>query len=874
MTTRLHAALVAAATLALFAPSAADAQLLTRQPYLQSGSTSRMVIVWRTFPETDSVVRYGPDPQNLTEVVRVQGNRSHHEVELTGLTPDTRYYYSVGTGDTALATGAEYYFETAPPTGPAAPFRMWIVGDSGTGGIQQAAVRDAMVRYVGADRPDIYLHMGDMAYSRGEELEFDLKFYAPYQSILRNTVCWPTLGNHEGNSSDSGLQTGPYYEGYALPTRGEAGGVPSGTEAYYSFDYANAHFVVLDSHDSPREPDGAMLRWLRMDLENTDAQWLFAYWHHPPYTKGSHDSDAEGQLIDMRENALPILEDAGVDMVFGGHSHIYERTYLLDRAYDTPTVDPAGILDHGDGRPGGDGPYLKTNAPHEGAVYIVAGHGGTGVRQGGTHPMMFVQEPVNGSVLVDVNGNQVDVTNLRWDGEVSDWFTISKGPALTLQSPRTGDRLLAGDEQVVGWRGQDIEGPIRIELSLNGGSTWAQLTETDNDGEWLWTVPPGTETTRARMRLTAVDAPELTTSTGDFTVSRSAPRTVVTLGDTWSFHDSADDPGSEWPNLEYDDQAWPRGAAQLGYGDSDETTRLRDEDPNIPSYYFRHTFELDGDITDASFAIIHDDGAGVWINGTFVWGKYLASGLEHAAYASDKADDNELSAATIPLDGDNPFRTGTNVVAVMIKQHNEGSSDISFDFAMTLTVQRNFPPVIAVIDEQRVQVGESFHFVVEATDVDGDQLAYEATDLPPGASWIPRIHQFDWTPTDADVGEHTAMFEVTDGRHVVAATVALVVVPADLVIEPDAGNGAPDADSPDAPPDTSVPDASNNGQNNGENGTNNGANNGHTNNGAGRDELGNSPRDDDQDPPAGATDAGCGCSVSRPTAPVRWFLRR
>ena len=103
-------------------------------------------------------------------------------------------------------------------------------------------------------------------------------------------------------------------------------GVPSGTEAYYSFDFANVHFVVLDSQESPRTPAGAMLGWLEADLASTTRHWIVAYWHHPPYSKGSHDSDdpadSGGRLIDMRQYALPILEDHGVDVVFSGEGDV------------------------------------------------------------------------------------------------------------------------------------------------------------------------------------------------------------------------------------------------------------------------------------------------------------------------------------------------------------------------------------------------------------------------------------------------------------------------------------------------------------------------------------------------------------------------
>jgi hypothetical protein len=141
----------------------------------------------------------------------------------------------------------------------------------------------------------------------------------------------------------------------ACPAEGEAGGLASGTERYYSFDYANIHLVCLDAMTSDRSPAGPMLTWLEEDLAATDKAWIIAFWHHPPYTWGTHNSDFERELIDMRENAVPILERYGVDLVLCGHSHVYERSWLLNGHYGySSSFSPSMMVGTGLGREGFD----------------------------------------------------------------------------------------------------------------------------------------------------------------------------------------------------------------------------------------------------------------------------------------------------------------------------------------------------------------------------------------------------------------------------------------------------------------------------------------------------------------------------------------
>jgi hypothetical protein len=409
----------------------ADAQTITRGPYLQLGTSNSIVVRWRTSIATDSRVQYGSSPANLSVSVSSSTLTTEHVVTLTGLSADTLYYYSVGTTSAVLAgADSSYFFATAPTPGTAQPTRVWVIGDSGTANANAAAVRDAYLNFTGTRHTDLWLMLGDNAYQSGTDAEYQNAVFNMYPTLLRQSVVWPTLGNHDGATANSATQSGPYYDIFTLPKNGEAGGLSSGTEAYYSFDYGNIHFVVLDSFETSRAPNGAMLTWLANDLAATNQPWIIAYFHHPPYSKGSHDSDTEIELIEMRQNALPILEAAGVDLVMAGHSHSYERSFLLDGHYGaSTTLTPSMILDGGSGREDGTGAYQKSDLPHDGAVYVVAGT--SGLTSGGAlnHPAMFISLNRLGSLVLDVDGNRLDARFIDYSGATGDYFTIIKGGA-------------------------------------------------------------------------------------------------------------------------------------------------------------------------------------------------------------------------------------------------------------------------------------------------------------------------------------------------------------------------------------------------------------------------------------------------------------
>jgi autotransporter-associated beta strand protein len=470
------------------------APVVVRGPYLQTGTTNSVIVAWRTTVALQGVVRFGTSPAALTRVATETTSAANHFVQVSNLAPNTKYFYSIGDVNGPAAGGdSNHYFITSPAAPK--PVRAWVIGDSGTATSVQLAVRDAYKSFTGTNRTDIWLMLGDNAYDSGTDDQYQAAMFDVYPEMLRNTVVWSAIGNHE---TYNGLPTFPYFDIFNLPTAGEAGGMASGTEKYYSFDYANIHFVCLDAMTSDRSSNGPMCQWLRSDLANHTKDWLIAFWHHPPYTKGTHDSDnfaVDPELVQMRENAVPILEAYGVDLVLCGHSHVYERSYLLHGHYGYSTnFLPSMKVDAGDGRENGTGPYTKAlSGPgaNLGAVYVVAGNAGHSLPGPLDHPAMYYSVSEPGSVVLDIDGQRLDARFLRDTGVVEDYFTILKsgGPGsleVLILSRADGRRELR-------WNSQNgAKYQVQETLSIEAPS-WAAsgplMTATNSLTTWVTPSP-------------------------------------------------------------------------------------------------------------------------------------------------------------------------------------------------------------------------------------------------------------------------------------------------------------------------------------------------------------------------------------------------
>lgn len=421
------------------------AQNLIRGPYLMVGTPSSMVVRWRTDTPTTSVVRFGTASNALNQSVSENTLKTEHEIKLVGLSPKTKYYYSVGSSSSVLQGDGNNYFETMPPAKEKGKYRFGVFGDCGTNSAIQGSTRDQLNAYVGSNYLNAWLLLGDNAYNQGTETEYQSNFFNHYKdTFMKKTPLYPTPGNHDYHNDNFDRQNDhdvPYYKIFSMPTQAEAGGVASGTKSYYSYDYGNVHFLALDSYGredySTRLYDtlGKQVQWIKADLEaNQNKDWIVAYWHHPPYSQGSRNGEIDPEMTAIRQNFIRILERYGVDLIICGHSHIYERTRLMGGFYEqhaafNPTVhnysSSSGKYDGSDN----SCPYIKSPDTKKGTVYVVSGSAGHLGGRAAEYPhkaMYYSNNEKGGAMLLEVEGNRLDAKWIGEDGEIRDKFTMEK----------------------------------------------------------------------------------------------------------------------------------------------------------------------------------------------------------------------------------------------------------------------------------------------------------------------------------------------------------------------------------------------------------------------------------------------------------------
>jgi hypothetical protein len=430
---------------------------VVRGPYMTMATKHGVTLHWRTDSACNSVVKLGTSAGALINTITNLNVVTDHVITIHTLQPNTLYYYSIGTTSFALLSDSACYFKTLPLADSTyeEPIRFWVLGDMGKQSQQQLNVRNAYLKYVGSKPAQGWILLGDNAYQNGLDIDYQNGFFNYYQQdILKNTVLWPALGNHD-YANDYTLRTThqlPYLNIFSLPANAEAGGIPSGTRRYYSFDYGNVHFVNLDSYglenvggvfyglsDTLFSPQ---VNWLKADLNANQLPWVIVSFHHPPYCMGTHNSDAEYDLVGIRTQLNPILERYNVDLELNGHCHTYQRSKFIKNHFGMEaTFDSLLHV-----RQAGGGTYdgspnscAFTKEPHSalpvdsGGLYLVIGSGGAAPQlpfaQWPHDAMHYSNYADNGSLLLTIEGTRLTGEWISTDtlNVIKDRFTLFKG---------------------------------------------------------------------------------------------------------------------------------------------------------------------------------------------------------------------------------------------------------------------------------------------------------------------------------------------------------------------------------------------------------------------------------------------------------------
>ncbi len=264
-----------------------------------------VIIVWETDEPSPGTVTYGEEAGDYGRLAHDPQVGIHHVVTLTGLSPYTAYHYQVQASAPPLGDG--YTFRTA--AGPDQDrFTFAAFGDTRS----QEQFHQAVVDLIVSLEPDFVLHTGDLVAHGYSDHEWNT-FFEIEQELMARAPLFPALGNHEGNAA-------LYYDFFYLP----------GNERWYSFDYGHAHFVCLQADNlADLSPEGEQVRWLRADLEATDRPWKFAFFHVPPYSSLYREEND----VRVQEVLAPVLAEHGVQVVFNGHDHGYQRLVVDDVTY-------------------------------------------------------------------------------------------------------------------------------------------------------------------------------------------------------------------------------------------------------------------------------------------------------------------------------------------------------------------------------------------------------------------------------------------------------------------------------------------------------------------------------------------------------------
>ena len=320
---------------------------LVVEPYLQNATPTSMTILWETDSDSQSIVEWGMYVF-LTESTSGSsfsnyGNSKIHTVELTNLSPNTRYYYRVVVGNYESYSDL-HDFITPPDPSSEASFRIIAMSDMQRDNSNpnkfNEVIHDGVIDYISDEYSDdiaaelaMVLVTGDLVVTGSSYYQWADHFFEPSEDLFSHVPMYPVFGNHEQN-------TDYFIKYFHLPDNG----TPGYEEHWYYTDYSNLRVIGLDSNGGYQVQ--AQLDWLEVVLQdacsNDYIDFVFAQLHHPYkselWTPG--ESNYTGDVIQRMES---FSDECGKPSIhFFGHTHGYSRGQSLDHNHLWVNVATAG----------------------------------------------------------------------------------------------------------------------------------------------------------------------------------------------------------------------------------------------------------------------------------------------------------------------------------------------------------------------------------------------------------------------------------------------------------------------------------------------------------------------------------------------------
>jgi len=347
-----------------------NAQSLTKGPYLANPSNSLITIRWESDIKDNFIVKYGEtdsfEHSVAAELISELNNMFLYEANLNGLTPGEKYNYQVTSKSINSDTAS---FKVGLKESEQLSFV--VVGDSRS----KPHIFGAIANQINQINPAVIIANGDLVAKGGNLKHWQTQFFDASKLMINHIPFISSVGDHESDEVDG--DEGKLFTHFLFPEM-------NNEELWFSYDFGDAHFTFLDwRHPNNKE----MIEWFKKDIANSDKPWKFVVMHRPTYNLGGHRT-AWGKNIWPK-----LFSESKIDIVFAGHSHLYERFYPLKPSSD---LDAWAV------------------------TYITTGGAGASLYEAIQHPSLAYTKSINHFMKVELSGNQIEIKAVGINGSVLD----------------------------------------------------------------------------------------------------------------------------------------------------------------------------------------------------------------------------------------------------------------------------------------------------------------------------------------------------------------------------------------------------------------------------------------------------------------------